>query len=191
MPTRPRGHGQQNLQGPRRPYPPQPQQETLNGITTGSGPPVAGGGLNTQIYIDTTTGAIWINQGGTWVQATRGLLVHWAPTVGTPGRKPFQNEELFNIPITYSVTLPAGLVGSVGSCESPPVADATFTLYKVGTAIGSVRYPAGLSGNNVAVFTMASGQTFNPPTDSFRCVSPAVQDVTLSGVSMQFLGSMV
>lgn len=190
MVTRPRGHGQQNLQGPRRPYPPQPEQQTLNGIVTGSGPPAAGSGINTQIYVDSTTGAIWLNQGGTWVRMGNSPPL-WVVTVGTPGRRPFNGEELFNIPITFNTHLPAGLVGSVGNCEVAPVADAIFTMYKTGTSIGTVRFPAGLVGNNVATFTFSSAVNFTAPTDNFSFVAPSPQEVSLSGMSVQFLGNMV
>lgn len=114
----------------------------------------------------------------------------WAPTVGTPGRKPGSGEELFVAPISFSTSLPALLTGSSGGCEIAATADATFTLYKTGVSVGSVTLPAGLSGPNVAVYSFPSAQTFMAPTDTFSCKSPNTADATLSGVYFQFKGTI-
>lgn len=165
---------------------------TPNTVSNGTGAPDPSIGYNSQFYYDTSTTppTLWVNDAGTWVQVSSGGG-RWVPTVGTPGRKPGASEELFNTPISFKVQLPAGLVGSVGNCEVAPTADAVFQLFKTGVSIGSVKFPAGLVGPNVAVFTMAVTEVFNQPTDTFSCVSPASQDATLSGVALQFLGSIL
>lgn len=114
----------------------------------------------------------------------------WAPTVGTPGRRPTPGEELFNIPITFGTSLPINLEGSIASCEMGPQSNATFPIYKNGINVGSVTFPQYLQGPNVGRFVFPSAQTFNPPNDNFSFAASTAQDPTLSGISVQFLGEI-
>ncbi len=114
----------------------------------------------------------------------------WAPTISLFGRKPDVNEVLFQTPATFATKLPAGLVGSSGRCDVAPTVDRTFSLQKNGVQVGTVLFPAGLSGDDVAVFTMAAGQTFTPPNDDVQLLAPSTTDSTFEGFSIQFLGSI-
>ena len=115
----------------------------------------------------------------------------WAPTFATPGRKPLSGEELIISPITFATTLPVGFMNSGGGCEVAFTSNGVFTVLQNGAAIGTVTFPAGAVGDNVAVFASATGGTFNPPTGRLSVSSPIPQDPTGSGVFIQLLGSIV
>lgn len=93
-----------------------------------------------------------------------------------------------------SVTLPAGLVGSVATCDIAPTGAVFIRLYKngiIGTLLGTVDFGAG---SNVGTFTFATDISLTGPSpssdgDQLTFVAPATPDGTFSGVSISLKGT--
>jgi hypothetical protein len=84
-----------------------------------------------------------------------------------------------DIPITFAMTIPAGLTGTNVDHDANPAATATFTLKQGATTVGTVAISA------AGAYTLtAAAAIVLAPGDSFSCVPPAVEDATLTGVSI-------
>lgn len=103
---------------------------------------------------------------------------------GTPGRKPNNLEELFNITMKAGDKLTSGLPGSLISCEIAPTANWTMTLKKNGTSIGSGTV---LAGATTGTWTFSSTVTF-ADGDVLTLTAPA-SDSTMSGISYTIIAS--
>jgi hypothetical protein len=84
-----------------------------------------------------------------------------------------------DIPITFAMTIPAGLTGTNADHDINPTAIATFTLKHNGVAVGTVAISiaGAYTLTAAAAIVLAAG-------DSFSCVPPAIADATLTGVSI-------
>lgn len=108
------------------------------------------------------------------------------PGIFIPGM-PTDGANSLYIPATRQFTLPSGLTGSQAACNIAPTADATFTIKKNITSVGTVKFTAS---TGVPVFTFASSQTWNVG-DLLVIVNPSPQDSSLSDVGILFKGSRV
>jgi hypothetical protein len=84
-----------------------------------------------------------------------------------------------DIPITFAMTIPAGLTGTNVDHDVNPTAIATFTLKHNGVAVGTVAISiaGAYTLTAAAAIVLAAG-------DSLSCVPPAIADSTLTGVSI-------
>jgi len=113
----------------------------------------------------------------------------WAPTVSLFGRSYVGNEVILQSPITFATSLPSGLTGSKGDCAVAPSSNVDIDVQKGGVSVGTIRFPAGLSGLNVATFIMASTTAFAIGND-LKLVMPATVDGTFRDFSVQLRGSI-
>ncbi len=113
----------------------------------------------------------------------------WAPTVSLFGRKPLSSEVILQTPITFATSLPIGFTGSKGDCVTAPTGNVDIDVQKTGVSVGTIRFPAGLSGDNVATFTSASGAAF-PIGNDLKLIMPVSVDATFQDFSVQLRGSV-
>lgn len=84
-----------------------------------------------------------------------------------------------------SVTFPTGLSGSQGTAGVAATANATFTVQKNGSAIGTMTFPAAATS---ATFAMATTTTFGAG-DVLTLMAPASPDATLADLAWTFAGT--
>lgn len=101
---------------------------------------------------------------------------------GAPGAGQIVHQRIFAI----TVTLPAGLTGSLAKAGTAAAASAGFSIQKNGTTIGTIVFGAGAS---VPSFTLTAAATFLSG-DILSIVAPAVPDASLANISLVLLGSV-
>jgi hypothetical protein len=135
------------------------------------GPPDRSSGL--PVWQDVSTGA-----GG----GINDVYIYLPPVAGTYGTL----QELYYTVFVRQVTLPAGLVGSVGGCRVAPAANVQVSIYQNGVLIGTINIAAS---SLVATFTFTNAITWDGATDSFQLVAPTVVDQDFAGFWVAFEGS--
>jgi len=80
------------------------------------------------------------------------------------------------------VTLPAGLTGSIFTCDLTPTSTAVFTLYKNAGSIGTISFAT----NGTPTVTFPSNTAF-AAGDQFLMTAPTPQDSTLAHVAFTFV----
>jgi hypothetical protein len=83
-----------------------------------------------------------------------------------------------------SVSLPAGLTGSVGGCLTAPTGSVAIAIQQNGVGIGSVNIAAGAI---TATFTFSAAVTLNPG-DLLDFIAPTTPDLTLAGLYFSIAG---
>jgi len=93
---------------------------------------------------------------------------------------------------TSSLTIPANMVGSVGSAVSPSASGTTFTVYKMSansstqTNVGSINFAKGAF---TSTFSTVSTEGFVINAgDTLQVIAPPVEDSSLSNISLTILG---
>jgi hypothetical protein len=77
-----------------------------------------------------------------------------------------------------SVTLAAGLSGSVGGCRTAPTGSVTINITVNGTSVGSINFAAAAT---TATFTLSATQTLSPGA-ILEFIAPATADATILGI---------
>lgn len=132
---------------------------------TGSSPEtsVGGGGGAPSIPADTTPGYAAPADGVS-------LVFPFGKTVGT---------DQIDLPITFAMTVPAGLTGTNVDHWANPAATATFTLKKNGATVGTVA----ISAAGAYALTAADPIALKAG-DTLSCVPPGAADAALQGVTI-------
>ena len=86
--------------------------------------------------------------------------------------------------MTQTVELAIGLTGSFCTSEIASTAAKSFDIKKNGANVGTIDFAAAAT---TATFTFATGTTFNAG-DDIKIAGPAIQDTTLSDISLSIKG---
>lgn len=103
-----------------------------------------------------------------------------------PGKPP-SSETVMRLVTAHPYKLVVGLVGSLVNAKVAATNAAAYTLQKNGANIGTVNIAAGA---NTATYTFDTETQFDAG-DIIELIAPAVQDATLSGVSVTLAGTRV
>jgi hypothetical protein len=101
------------------------------------------------------------------------------------------NQQLLRISLTRAATYPAGLTGSLATCDVAPTGSVQITIYKgtatsLGSAVGTINFAAS---SQVGTFTLASPLSINGTSDVLYFVAPSSPDATFAGASATLHGS--
>lgn len=94
------------------------------------------------------------------------------------------NDLIWQMVFDEPVGFPAGFTDSTGRANTPPTAEAVFTMKKNGITFGTVTFAAG---SFLPTFSVASAVTFDVD-DVLTIFAPAVADLTLSDVALTLRG---
>lgn len=86
---------------------------------------------------------------------------------------------------TRPMTIPDNALGSVCNCEVDPASDATFTIKKNGSDIGTILISAAAT---TGTFTFSSPVSFNGTTDVLEIIAPSPDDADLANVFIGIKG---
>ena len=123
---------------------------------------------------------------GTNVEAVGGISDSGHPyelTYYFPG-KPGAAALLAKTIMTQTVELASGLTGSYCTSEIASTATKSFDIKKNGSSVGTIDFAAAAT---TATFTFSTGTTFNAG-DDIKIEGPAIQDTTLSDISLSIKG---
>lgn len=90
-----------------------------------------------------------------------------------------------DIPITFTIAIADDFVGANADVRTNPTATAVFTVKKNGSGIGTVTISTG----GVATFVTTGAGVSLVATDTLTIEPPAVEDLTLAGVTITFAGT--
>jgi hypothetical protein len=114
----------------------------------------------------------------------------FAPYYSLQVRKPNSAEILFSLPIDYTVQFQGNFAGSRGDIDGvAPTATVTFQVLRNGSSVGTVVFPSGSVGRNLATFTTTGGAvvTFNPG-DELAVQASVTVDATFQGFNFSLEG---
>jgi hypothetical protein len=130
---------------------------------------------------------------GSGVNATVTIPVFqnkFTPYYSLQARKPAANEILFSIPIDFSVQFSANFSGSRGDVDgTAATAVVNLDVRKNGVSVGTVTYPSGTVGRNLATFSTAGGLIVSYVAgDELSVVAPASPDTGFQGFNFSLEG---
>jgi hypothetical protein len=100
----------------------------------------------------------------------------------------FAGTYAIDLPITYPITIPAGLVGTNVDHKANPTIVQTFTLKKI-TALGTVTTVGSVAISTGGVYTLtAASDIVLVAGDTLSCQPPAVEDTALRGATISVAG---
>jgi hypothetical protein len=114
----------------------------------------------------------------------------FSPYYSLQARKPNANEVLFSLPISYNVQFPSNLAGSRGNIDGiAATATVNFSVRQNGTNVGTITYPSGSTGRNLATFSTVGAAVLNfVAGDELSVVAGASPDLTFQGFSFSLEG---
>ena len=151
---------------------------TAHGDASGGDEVIIEGGTSTSLYMEgndvNSLGSIGSGGGSGSAAFSMGMFIQ---------NKPNDGELLVQYSFASTITFSVNFAGSQGYANTNPTSNATFTVKKNDTQIGTFAY--GTTGS--VTFTLASSTIFNPG-DYMTIEAPSPQDATLANVSFTLKG---
>jgi hypothetical protein len=165
---------------------------TVSGGTLGyTDTGLANGSTWTYFLVATNSAGDSTNTAGANATVTAPLYQNkFSPYYSLQARKPLTIEVLYSLPIGYNVQFPANFSGSRGDIDmTAATSSVAFDVRKNGTSVGTVTFPSGSTGRNLATFSTVGGAVVNfVAGDELSVVAGVTPDITFQGFSFSLEG---